>query len=312
MRAANDDPLIIRSIEVPGLDSRVRVFRCLDFVDSFAVLTQRFLVLVDTLVSPAAARQVMHLLQAAPNGAGTTVLVVNTHGDWDHVWGNALFDGAAAEFQAPIIGRVETSRGFDRQRAQAFLEDSQSRHPEWYADVEFRMPTLEIDRGLTIYGGDLTLELIPTEGHTPDHLSVWIPEIRVLIAGDAAELPMPFVDNPAGLPQLRSSLKRMFDLRPATVLYCHARGISSPDLIAHNIWYFDEAERRCRAFVAERPGYDPSQITPEALGWTLEDSLPVGTQAEDLLNSEFYRDSHARAIKAVAQQLPRHLGADGG
>jgi glyoxylase-like metal-dependent hydrolase (beta-lactamase superfamily II) len=40
-------------------------------------------------------------------------------------------------------------------------------------------------------GRGLTIEAIPTPGHSPDHLAYWIPERRALFTGDAIGLAMP-------------------------------------------------------------------------------------------------------------------------
>jgi glyoxylase-like metal-dependent hydrolase (beta-lactamase superfamily II) len=94
------------------------------------------------------------------------------------------------------------------------------------------------DAGLTIDGGDLTLALVHTPGHTEDHFSIWIPELRLVLAGDAAESPFPHLDTPAGLAGARASLLRLQALDPWHVLPCHG-GTTEPDLLARNIAYID-------------------------------------------------------------------------
>ena len=44
---------------------------------------------------------------------------------------------------------------------------------------------------MSLHGGDLTLELLHTPGHTPDHVAVWIPEIKTCLAVDTVEHPIP-------------------------------------------------------------------------------------------------------------------------
>ena len=91
---------------------------------------------------------------------------------------------------------------------------------------------------MTIHGGDLTPALAATPGHTDDHLSVWIPELQVVLAGDAAEHPWPHIETAAGLVRARASLVRLQQLQPRTVLPCHG-DTTEPDLLTRNIAYID-------------------------------------------------------------------------
>ena len=70
-------------------DARVRMFSAGDEVDCFVVLTDRFVVVIDTFSTPEDAAQMMELVR--PELEGRQVLVVNTHQHYDHVWGNSLF-----------------------------------------------------------------------------------------------------------------------------------------------------------------------------------------------------------------------------
>jgi glyoxylase-like metal-dependent hydrolase (beta-lactamase superfamily II) len=226
-----------------ALDGRIRVFRCDSVpVDSFAVLTERFAVLVDTLIGDDAMRQV--LAHLAPDLAGRQVLVVNTHGDWDHVWGNGLFAGPDAPYPAPILGHEGVADRMEAAEAMGVLDEKRAESVV-YSTAGWHPPTVTVSGPACIEGGDFSLHLLPTPGHTPDHLAVWIPEIRLLLAGDAAEWPFPEAGD--SLPDLRHSLRLMRDLRPSTVLCCHAPGRTDPGVIDANLAYFDELERRVRA-----------------------------------------------------------------
>src|SRR5262249_56471153 len=77
------------SEEPPGVDDRIRRFRLLDEVDTFVIRSQRMLVVVDTMSTPADARQLRTELE--PDLDGRTLLVVDTHADYDHAWGNQVF-----------------------------------------------------------------------------------------------------------------------------------------------------------------------------------------------------------------------------
>src|SRR5205085_3181852 len=122
--------------------------------------------------------------------------------------------------------------------------------PGRFDDVVLTPPSVLFEQRLAIDGGDLTLELFATPGHSSDHVAVFIPEIRTLLPGDAAELPFPFVESAATMPALRDSFARMAALDAETALYCHAPVTRGPALLRHNMAYFDTNEHRCRTALA--------------------------------------------------------------
>src|SRR5205085_10699529 len=116
-----------------------------------------------------------------------------------------------------------------------------------FAGVRLQPATILVENETVIDGGDLHLVLLPTPGHEPDHLAVFIPELNTLFTGDAAEWPLPFVSNSANLPSFRASLRRMLALDPAIVLYAHAPGQTDASVLHANQMYFDDLEQRVRA-----------------------------------------------------------------
>jgi glyoxylase-like metal-dependent hydrolase (beta-lactamase superfamily II) len=280
-----------------NVDSRLRIFRFGRLVDSFAVVTQRYLVVIDTMVNLETSGEIMNLLR--PDLISErSLLIVNTHGDWDHCLGNGLFVAPTAPYPAPVIAhRIAAERIMSPEAAEG-LAKLKAESPGEFDTAENWSPTVLFDGTLTIDGGDLTLVLIPTPGHQPDHISIWIPEIRVLLAGDAAELPIPYVPEWKTLPELRASLHRMNDLKADQVLYSHAQDITDPALIGHNIRYFDELEARCRRALANEsipPEIDALADPAAAIGWQFEDALPPVMALDDLP----WPEGHSLAIKAM-------------
>ena len=87
-----------------GWDERILVCRNAPLVDTFIVVTARYVVLVDTMINPATAEKMMerakeHLVD------GRLLLVVNTHADYDHCWGNQLFAGPRSHNRQPALRR---------------------------------------------------------------------------------------------------------------------------------------------------------------------------------------------------------------
>lgn len=240
------DRATVTPFTVPGWDARVRAFHCDDEVDIYAVVTRRFVVFVDTSATPEQAEQVRVAL--APELASRQPLVIITHADYDHAWGNAAFVGRDGVVTTPIIGHAVAREWMQGEGAAAELRQKQAESPR-FASVRLIAPSIAYTDSLVIDGGDLTLELLHTPGHTPDHTAVWIPQLRLLLAGDAAEHPFPQVHEGADLPDIRRSLARLQALDPAWVLPCHG-GVFDPGLLARNLAFFATVERHARAALA--------------------------------------------------------------
>lgn len=282
-----------------GWDERILVCRRGDLVDVFIVVTARYLVFVDTLFNTTTAQALLAL--AEPWRAGRQAIAINTHADWDHAWGNHQFAPPQAPVHIPIIASRRCAERLRSAEAAAKLRAMQAEQPGRFDDVLLTPPTVLFDDQLTLDGGDLTLELFPTPGHQPDHVSLFIPQIRTLLAGDAAELPFSFVEGAAALPALRDSLARMTALDPQTVLYCHAPTNAGPALLHQNSAYFDLVEQRCRGALARGvpalPG--PDVDVEQLVGFPFSEAIPNYLDAAALEN--FYRPGHQAALRAMLE-----------
>ncbi|VAW41555.1 hypothetical protein MNBD_CHLOROFLEXI01-2134 [hydrothermal vent metagenome] len=239
----------VELIENGGWDERILVCRNGKLVDAFIVISERFVVLVDTVINPQTAGKM--LAWARPYLKDVRqLLVINSHADYDHSWGNQLFAGETAVHPAPIIGSHLSPAKFELPETATYLAKMQELEPEIFSELIFTPPTQLIDGKYLIDGGDLSLELLPTPGHTDDHYSIYIPEIKTVLAADAAELPYPMARVPEGLPAMRDSLAKLAALPAETVLYCHAPVTIGRQLLLDNIAYFNAIEAQCRAALA--------------------------------------------------------------
>lgn len=272
----------------PIADERVWAFRYNTTVTAFAVVSARYVVIVDTLVNADTAQAMVDVLREPLQTR--QLLVINTHADWDHCWGNMVFAGPHATHLAPIIGHHLCRERMLSYKARAKLAGMQAQKAETFDAVELVPPTFTFDGAFTIDGGDMTFEFIHTPGHTADHVSIFVSELRMLFAGDAAETPLPFVPNAAGLAELRASLERMRALQAETVLYCHADS-TGPDVITQNVVYFDEVERRVRQRAGELalPEHDDADFE-NLIGFPFDDVLGANQLNED--DRAFYQPAH--------------------
>jgi glyoxylase-like metal-dependent hydrolase (beta-lactamase superfamily II) len=273
---------------------------CVLPMNVFIIISERYAVIVDTLVNQATAQQLLGI--ARPYLDRRTLLVVNTHADFDHAWGNQLFCETNSPAPAPIIGSRAGAARLRSIEEQNQLAEMRAEQPDVYRDVHLCPPHITFGDSLTVDGGDLSLQLFATPGHTPDHCSIYIPEICVLLAGDAAESPFPSADD-GGLTDLRASLRRLDALDASGVFYCHAPADSGPALIRRNIQYFDTLEQRCRAARENgAPAYPAEGEDLEALvGYTYAEALPA--DARVAAPESYYRPGHLAAIRSMLRYV---------
>lgn len=300
MAHTNDLQLVMNE----GWDERILVCRNGGLVDTFIVISQRYVVLVDTVINPTTARQMLDY--ARPHLAGRQLLVVNTHADYDHAWGNQLFVGENAEFPAPIIATRRCAEQFALPDATNHLQEMQAAEPAIFNEVILTPPTILFDETLTIDGGDLTLELFATPGHTVDHLAIYVPQIETLLAADAAELPFPLARTVDGLPVMRASLTKLAARNAKHVLYCHAPVTIGPALIDANIVYYDGLEAHCRVALAKGIPVDPPPDADVAalIAYPFAEAVKVGAFSH-FLEPHHSEKWHPHTIRQMLTWLSR-------
>ncbi|HYT34570.1 MAG TPA: MBL fold metallo-hydrolase [Ktedonobacteraceae bacterium] len=117
-------------------DQRVRVFRRTlndmhEFegmeVDAYIIISGRYIVIFDSLLCPEDSEIMMRMVK--DQITGRQLLVVNSHADWDHCWGNAHFTGFHA---APIIAHNHSLTRMQSEAARQELIDYQQRYPVFH------------------------------------------------------------------------------------------------------------------------------------------------------------------------------------
>jgi glyoxylase-like metal-dependent hydrolase (beta-lactamase superfamily II) len=289
-------------LENQDWDERLLVCANDRLVQTFIIVTRRYVVLLDTLINATTARAMLDY--ARPHLTGRQLLVINSHADYDHCWGNQLFAGPQAEFAAPIIATEGCRERLLDPDAARYLQEMQTAEPDIFDEVVLTPPTFTFDGRFTIDGGDLTLQLIPTPGHTPDQLALYIPEISTLLATDGAELPYPMARTATALPQMRASLQQMAGQQAQTVLYCHAPVTIGPQLLHDNIAYFDRVEAACHQALDNGlitiPEDDEALVAE--IGLAYETAVPGDGPWQEVHN--YYRtQGHAQQIRAMLQTL---------
>jgi len=143
-------------------------------VNPCAVETDRGLLLLD-VGPPGSVDELETGLAEAGFDLGDVTTVLLTHQDGDHAGALAAVQertdaaAVASEGAAAVISGREPPRGRD---------PGDDRYPPARVD-------LELDGGATFRTRAGPARVVPTPGHTPGHLSVFLPDARFLVAADA-------------------------------------------------------------------------------------------------------------------------------
>ena len=284
-------------------DARVRVFRrkfsaLEEFdgfeVDAYAIITDHYVVILDTMLCPDDIAIMMQSLQA--DLAGREILCVNSHADWDHAYGNGYFTGTHA---APIIAHEHCRTRLQSEEARNELAEFQKGNP-LFASVVLVAPTITFTSGLTIHGGNLTIQLLPAPGHHLDHIAAWIPELRLMLAFDAVEMPIPIIENATGAPYMFATLESLISLQPEVVLCSHGK-TTSPQLVQNNLVYLREIEQRCHTVLQTQRPADAELAHPSQLINYPFDEVIAGITVP--VDRAFYSQVHEDNIRAIMEWL---------
>jgi len=165
-----------------------------------------------------------------------------------------------------------------------------------FQGVQLIPPTITFSQSMTIDGGDLTIELLTAPGHHLDQIAAWIPELRLLLAFDAVEHPLPSIDGPQGVPLMFETLERLIALEPRRVLCSHGK-TTGPRVIKQNLAYLREIERRSRAYLRDhRPTAQEMAHSSQLIGFSFDEAI---TGAEDVFDHTYYSQAHEENIAAV-------------
>jgi glyoxylase-like metal-dependent hydrolase (beta-lactamase superfamily II) len=292
---------------IPTTDQRIRTFRrhfvlskeSLDMdVDAYVIITERYVVVCDTLLCPEDMATVMSTLHDTL--AGRQLLVINSHADWDHCWGNHYF---AVSQPAPIIAHMRCQIQQQSSEAREELTSFQQQDPI-FQNVVLTPPTFAFTHELTIDGGDLTLTLFHTPGHTPDHVALWIPQIQLLLAFDAVEHPLPVIGNVESVADMFTTLKRLQALQPQQVLFSH--GNTTNNIIAQNLAYLYEIERRSRELLrSHRPTEAELAQAAILINYTFDDAFEGIITQDEHVDRIFYMKMHDNNVRYLLLWLQR-------
>jgi cyclase len=184
--------------------------------------------------------------------AGPVRTLVNTHHHGDHTFGNDAFGAvtivahraARTEMAAAGLGLTTLWPGVD------------------WGELRLALPTLTFEERLTVHAGDRPAELIHVgPAHTTNDVVVWLPDDRVLFAGDVLMSGVtPFIL----MGSVSGALRAVDELRTlgARTVVCGHGPVAGPEVLDETAGYLTWIQRL--AAVGAAQGISPLEAAREA------------------------------------------------
>lgn len=184
-------------------------------IASYAIVDRGEALVYDAHVSVEHARFIRTTLEALGVSKFTVVL---SHWHLDHVAGTAAFA------DCEIVANRRTAAHLENRKAAieaGTLEGLPAIDP-------LILPTKLFDDRLSLKIGNRMVELIELNIHSDDATVLWLPDQRLLLAGDTLEDTVTYVGEPENFDRHLEDLQRLAALDPASILPNHG----DPDIIA--------------------------------------------------------------------------------
>ncbi len=179
--------------------------------------------------------------------AGRELVVVNTHAHYDHCFGNSAFEGTPIWASAGCARDLLETGARQRELAAAGWEPKDPEFARALAAAPLALPTNEVEGRARLELGGLSVELEAVgRGHTDHDLVAFLPQLRVLIAGDLVEESgPPALEDcwPFSWPRV---LRRLLDWEPLTIVPGHGR-VVGPEFVRRQLGELEELAAWCLA-----------------------------------------------------------------
>jgi glyoxylase-like metal-dependent hydrolase (beta-lactamase superfamily II) len=159
-------------------------------------------------------------------GSSMPIVVFNSHGDYDHYWGNGAFGDTL------IVG-------YDLCRKRILTESQEAleKHKgEKQGEVLVKAPNLTFSDKIKFPTDGLTF--FHTPGHTRDSASCYFEKEKILFVGDNVETPLPYTFS-TDLFQFGKTLKSYLEIDWDVMIASHAPALYDKALLQRNIEYIE-------------------------------------------------------------------------
>jgi alkyl sulfatase BDS1-like metallo-beta-lactamase superfamily hydrolase len=225
------------------------IYRATGFGNTYMVTTPEGNVIIDTSLPLHAPRHVK-LLKAV--SAAPIRYIILTHAHGDHTGGVALWTEAGTKIVAQrqhveFMHYQKRLEGFLTARAAAQFALAIPKPGPWAGNYAAKIvPNVLFDDQYEFRLGGLTFQIFHTPGETPDHLTVWIPELRAAFSGDNYYQSFPNLytlrgTEPRHALDYVSSLNRVIALKPEFLLPSHGAPVQGDAEIERRLIQYRDA-----------------------------------------------------------------------
>jgi alkyl sulfatase BDS1-like metallo-beta-lactamase superfamily hydrolase len=219
------------------------------FGNTFMVTTSEGNVIIDTSMAPRAPRA-KELLRAENAGPIKYIILTHAHGDHNggvRAWKEPGTEIIAQKNHVEFMNYQTRLAGFFARRNAAQFGLPIPDPGPWAGNYGARIePTRLFDDKYEFSLGGLTFELYRTPGETPDHLTVWIPQLKAAFVGDNYYESFPNIytlrgTQPRWALDYINSLNKVLALKPELVLPSHGQPIVGNAQVTRRLTQYRDA-----------------------------------------------------------------------
>ena len=209
------------------------------------VVTEQGPVIIDTPMLPEEAADLRsQLRQMSPLDIA---YIIYTHQHFDHVMGSAFLSRRTIAYQGAISGIRQLETNLAREIT-LFFPDLYQERKEMFDHLEIVLPQITFSHELRLHMGDRTLELIFVGGHSSASIVIYVPEDRVLFAGDNIVNGIRPVTANCRFGSWIDMLRRVQEMKPDTIVPGHGE-ICGLEVAQKLRTYFETMRDRVRSLV---------------------------------------------------------------
>ncbi len=195
------------------------------FTTLYVINGENRIFICDTFLGPDPMKEVLQFLDKE-GVKDKEIIVFNTHYDYDHIWGNQLFENSIILAHELCVKELKEIGEDDLKQFESHKK----------GDVKLVLPNTDFKEKLLF--SDDGVEFYHTPGHTADSSSCYDSVDKVLIVGDNLESPFPYI-RILNVPEYTNSLREYLTRDVKIIVSGHDELMNDDGLLRANLDYLE-------------------------------------------------------------------------